>query len=252
MRCAFCGTAAEAGQRLLGGAGMAICPSCVTVASDLVAGRSPANPPIRQGWDRGRVDKSALASLSDEDLGRELDAVREILAPLEEFAAAAGSELRARRAGAAGIPKPSHALPAQRRHSHRTRLVFPDGTGVTGVSFDANDPYGRRVPPDFGLYLDPVWSPSWPHLLVPWPDGGLPTDPEGIVATLRSLHGRAAAGQRLEVGCLGGHGRTGVALACMAVVAGVPAGDAVAYVRQRYCAGAVETEEQAAFVRGLR
>ncbi len=52
----------------------------------------------------------------------------------------------------------------------------------------------------------------------------------------------------VEVGCLGGHGRTGTALACLAVLTGTPANEAVAWVRANYCAHAVETEAQEALV----
>ena len=62
---------------------------------------------------------------------------------------------------------------------------------------------------------------------------------------------RARAGEVVEVGCLGGHGRTGTALACLAVLAGHPADDAVAWVRRTYCDRAVETDEQADYVRAL-
>jgi len=51
-----------------------------------------------------------------------------------------------------------------------------------------------------------------------------------------------------EIGCLGGHGRTGTALACLAVLAGHSPADAVAWVRTHYCDHAVETDDQAAFV----
>lgn len=50
----------------------------------------------------------------------------------------------------------------------------------------------------------------------------------------------------------GGHGRTGTALACLARLDGVPAGDAVAWVREHYCRQAVETVDQEAFVLGQR
>ena len=56
---------------------------------------------------------------------------------------------------------------------------------------------------------------------------------------------------RVELGCLGGHGRTGTALACLAVLSGVPAPDATAWVRSAYCNEAVETPEQEAFVRAV-
>ena len=68
---------------------------------------------------------------------------------------------------------------------------------------------------------------------------------------LRSLLDRARRGERVEVGCLGGHGRTGTALACLAVLAGHPAADAVAWTRTHYCPKAVETPDQEAFVAAL-
>jgi protein-tyrosine phosphatase len=62
---------------------------------------------------------------------------------------------------------------------------------------------------------------------------------------------RARAGERVEIGCLGGHGRTGTAVACLAILSGHPPGEAVAWVRANYCVEAVETTEQEAFVVGL-
>ena len=109
----------------------------------------------------------------------------------------------------------------------------------------------RDRPPDHGLYLDPRWRPPWAHDHLEWPDFGVPADPVPVVAALRSLLDRARAGEQVEVGCLGGHGRTGTALACLAVLGGHPAGDAVAWVRANYCGKAVETAEQEAFVAGL-
>jgi len=58
-----------------------------------------------------------------------------------------------------------------------------------------------------------------------------------------------SAGERVEVGCAGGLGRTGTVLACMASLGGVPPGEAVAWVRANYRPAAVETAEQEAFVR---
>jgi hypothetical protein len=137
-------------------------------------------------------------------------------------------------------------------HRHRTPVVLPDGVAVTAVSFDARDPYGRDDPPDFGLYLDQRWQqPPWPHAHVDWPDFGVPGDPDALLAALRDVHARAQAGERVEIGCLGAHGRTGTALATLAILAGYPADDAVAWVRTTYCAKAVETPEQAAFVVAL-
>ena len=59
---------------------------------------------------------------------------------------------------------------------------------------------------------------------------------------------RRSADERVEVACNGGRGRTGTALACLAVLDGVPAGEAVAYVREHYDAHAVETPWQRRYV----
>ncbi len=66
--------------------------------------------------------------------------------------------------------------------------------------------------------------------------------------SLRSVLDRARDGQRVEVGCSGGHGRTGTALACLAILAGLSPSDAVSWVRAHYCPDAVETADQEAYV----
>ena len=146
---------------------------------------------------------------------------------------------------------PDHDRRRHEMHRHRTPVRLPDGTEVTAVSYDEAHPYARDRPPDFGLYLDGRWRPPWPHAHVAWPDFGVPADAAAVVGELRSLLDRARRGETVELGCVGGHGRTGTALACLAVLAGCPAGDAVAWVRSNYCDKAVETPEQEAFVAAL-
>ncbi len=58
---------------------------------------------------------------------------------------------------------------------------------------------------------------------------------------------RRAGGDRLRRG----HGRTGTALACLAVLDGVAPGEAVAYVREGYHRQAVETPWQYRYVTRL-
>jgi hypothetical protein len=142
---------------------------------------------------------------------------------------------------AAGRPAPEH-------HVHRTAVELADGTVVTAVSYLGDDPYGREATPAFGLYLDSRWDPPWPHAHADWPDFGVPADAAALRASLQQLLDRARAGEAVELGCLGGHGRTGTALACLAVLTGTPADEAVAWVRERYCGDAVETDAQRAFV----
>ncbi len=111
-------------------------------------------------------------------------------------------------------------------HRHLDLVVLADGTRVTAASFDPLAPYARGREPDDGLYLDHRWQPPWDHGHVDWPDFGVPADPGAVAEALRAVLQRSRAGQHVEVGCLGGHGRTGTALACLAVLAGDPAGDA--------------------------
>lgn len=138
--------------------------------------------------------------------------------------------------------------PAHQPHVHRTAVEFADGTSVTAVSLLGAAPYYRDTVPAFGLYLDPRWDPPWPHEHVAWPDFGVPSDPSALKGSLEQLLARARRGDLVELGCLGGHGRTGTALACLAVLTGTPRDEAVDWVRATYCTKAVETDEQRTFV----
>jgi hypothetical protein len=150
--------------------------------------------------------------------------------------------------GAALCADAGHAHGEHESHRHRTDVELPDGARVTAVSFHAAAPYEREVPPDFGLYLDHRWQPPWAHDRVEWPDFGLPADEAAFRVALGDVLERARSGQLVEIGCLGAHGRTGTALACLAVLAGVAPGQAVDWVRAAYCDHAVETAQQAEFV----
>jgi hypothetical protein len=132
-------------------------------------------------------------------------------------------------------------------HRHLDSVAFPDGVTVTAASFDSANPYGRERPPDYGLYFDPRWNPPWEHDHLVWRDFGVP-DSDSLLAALQGVREGVRAGRVTEVGCIGGHGRTGTALACLAVLSGVRSDEAVAWVRASYCADAVETPRQAAFV----
>jgi len=126
-------------------------------------------------------------------------------------------------------------------------LVLPSGRRVRGRGLSAPLPPGLL--PELGLHLlgrrpEPVpWEQRW----VRWPDFRLPRDPALLRAELGTVWERAA-GARVELACRGGTGRTGTALACLAVLDGVPAAEAVAYVRAHYRPRAVETPAQRRFV----
>ncbi len=127
-------------------------------------------------------------------------------------------------------------------------LALPSGRLVRGRALRRPLPGGPA--PAFALHLlgrrlPPVaWESRW----VRWPDLSLPADRDDAREALVEAW-RRAAGERVEVACTGGRGRTGTALACLAVLDGVPPGDAVAHVRERYHPRAVETPWQLAYVR---
>ena len=133
-------------------------------------------------------------------------------------------------------------------HRHLDAVVLPDGTQLTAASFDPAAPYLRARDPDYGLYFDARWQPAWDHGAIDWPDFGVPADTGAVAAALGAVLQRARSGLHVEIGCLGGHGRTGTALACLAVLTGHPAATAVAWVRASYCPQAVETPGQEAFI----
>jgi hypothetical protein len=125
-------------------------------------------------------------------------------------------------------------------------VTLPSGRRVRGRSWRDVPP---GPPPDLGLYLLPrppdglAWETRW----VRWRDFGLPADPARLRELLVEALDRAST-DRVEIACRGGTGRTGTAMACLAVLDGVPAGEAVAFARSAYRPRAVETRAQAAFV----
>jgi len=129
-------------------------------------------------------------------------------------------------------------------------LRLPSGRLVRGRALKGPPPEGPG--PDFAVYLlasEPP-APAWETVWVRWPDFGLPADAAQAREAFAAAWRRSAT-QRVEVGCAGGRGRTGTALACLAILDGVPAPGAVAYVRVHYAPGAVETQEQERFVLGF-
>lgn len=103
--------------------------------------------------------------------------------------------------------------------------------------------------PTFGVYLlgRPPAPVPWEARWVRWPDFWLPADREYAERVLHEAW-RRAAGERVEVACAGGRGRTGTALACLAVIDGVPPDEAVDFVRRGYDSRAVETPWQRRYV----
>jgi hypothetical protein len=127
-------------------------------------------------------------------------------------------------------------------------VTLPDGTSVLAQGRLGLVPSERPRPPDFAVYLDWRWrndpGVTWPWLLIDWEDFGLPVDEAAAFAAIVDVYGRARAGELVEIACYGGVGRTGTVLSCLTVLAGVPARDAVGWVRDHYHPQAVDTSDQ--------
>ena len=91
--------------------------------------------------------------------------------------------------------------------------------------------------------------PNLPYMHIDWADRHEPPVPfifwKHLVADLMQAEGN------LVVNCVGGHGRTGTALTCIAWAAHlVPKGeDAVAWIRKIYCKEAIESKDQFAYLK---
>jgi hypothetical protein len=126
-------------------------------------------------------------------------------------------------------------------------LRLPSGRLVRGRGLRQALPAGQL--PTFGVYLlgKPPPHFAWASHWIRWPDFGLPADRAGLEPAL-SRAWELAATERVEIACAGGRGRTGTALACLAILDGVPRQQAVAFVRAGYDRHAVETPWQRRFV----
>lgn len=142
-------------------------------------------------------------------------------------------------------------------------IALPDGTTIRGRGRREAFPAGP--PPDYGLYLghDPdlrgrfalrgrsAWRPDWPSTWIDWPDFRVPRDDAAADAAIKHAYALARSGKQVEVACEGGTGRTGTVIACMAILAGQPAAEALAWTREHYRPRAVETPGQRRWIAGF-
>jgi hypothetical protein len=148
------------------------------------------------------------------------------------------------------------------------RDPFDIGSGVLVYASAARD--AKDYDPDlvkYGIYASSDWIPDImmsPGFIVPWaerlsipintvkldwPDYKTPTLPiELLQDVLEWAVQEAATGVGVEVGCMGGHGRTGTMLALLAVTNGADPITAHECVKQLYCKHAIESESQAKYI----
>ena len=117
--------------------------------------------------------------------------------------------------------------------------------------------------PDLGVYLSSGWFnvTSWmwtntpkiklpkfnicfPILFVDWPDFGIIPD-NALVWLVDEVIRHLEAGEWVDIGCMGSHGRTGTLLTCIiAKLEGLDAETATKATRKRHCKDAVEGTKQ--------
>ena len=130
------------------------------------------------------------------------------------------------------------------KHKH-VEIKLLDGTPIYCSS--ARDKAADGKVPDFGLYADSMWRPLWRNEFITWPDYGIPTDEEMGLTQIFDAYQRAKNGEMVEIGCIGGHGRTGTILAIMYIASGegsVDGKDAYKFVKKNYCEHAIESDTQ--------
>jgi Protein-tyrosine phosphatase len=129
-----------------------------------------------------------------------------------------------------------------------TSAPWLDDTGLislpTGLRVRGRRSSDRVSPADFALLLGEGPVPTWAHRRIRWPDFWIPIDRDEALDALHEAYRRAQGWERVEVICRGGIGRTGTALAALAVIDGLAPNQAVTWIRDNYHPRAVETPWQ--------
>lgn len=100
----------------------------------------------------------------------------------------------------------------------------------------------------------PFWKPEETKARVTegiylnWPDFGLPDKQVPVKELVAWMLEQLAAGKTMEVGCMGGHGRTGTLLSMLLCAQGVTPPEAIERVRKEHCTKAVENSKQAEYI----
>lgn len=89
--------------------------------------------------------------------------------------------------------------------------------------------------------------PGDTYMGIDWPDMGIPNLPKNFWLPFVDYINKSIS-KAVYVHCMGGHGRTGTALAIMAQLAGVGNDDPVKYLRKVYCKNIVESQEQIDYI----
>lgn len=93
-------------------------------------------------------------------------------------------------------------------------------------------------------------------ILIDWADGSVPDMTEeywrNILQELEKIRSSLDKDKlNILVCCVGGHGRTGTALAILAALTGVAPEDPADFIHERYCYRAIETRSQCSYIKKI-
>ena len=152
--------------------------------------------------------------------------------------------------------------------SHDEAVEIAPGLEIKAFSYRGATPKKLKSL-DYFVALDSIWldegeilttpgvnfripvSRAMPKLLyLVTPDFGTPNSLRVFIELVEWSLIQMKSGKKLGVGCMGGHGRTGVFLTALLLAAGTfkTGGEATAYLRKAYCKEAVESMSQAALL----
>jgi hypothetical protein len=92
-------------------------------------------------------------------------------------------------------------------------------------------------------------GPMSREIVLDWPDMGIVELPRAFWVKL--VEQLTVTNASMLVFCVGGHGRTGTAIASLMVACGWTSSDAIGWVRAHYCGRAIETDEQEQYIRWI-
>lgn len=95
------------------------------------------------------------------------------------------------------------------------------------------------------------WEPGFGKIvqvMYPVQDMHAPKNPEEFKQLVGWLCNQVQEGKKVHIGCIGGHGRTGLVLSAIVASMLPDEPDAIEYVRKNYCERAVESDAQVRFL----
>lgn len=131
----------------------------------------------------------------------------------------------------------------------RPGVTVPTMATDIGVYFD--DAWGTGILATPGIDI-PGLESNGHRVILPWPDYGVPSSIRQTRTVFLWMLKQLKAGKSIEIGCLGGHGRTGTCLASLLVLQGMNPKKAIRRIRARYCQHAIEGIAQEEFVHSMK